>query len=70
MDPNANLAEQAQLLDSIVNVDKRRLSELRHALQAWLAHSGITPKWADQPAATIAYRTWTRNMRKFQDLYR
>lgn len=70
MDPNANLKEQAELLNATSNYDKRRRSELRQALQAWIANGGFAPDWSAYPEATKAYKQWVRDSRKFQDLWR
>lgn len=70
MDPNANLAEQDRLLNAETRTDKQRRSELRQALQAWIASGGFQPTWNAYPTATAAYRKWVRNAKRFQDLYR
>lgn len=70
MDPNANLQEQATLLDAMDRSDRRRLSELRHALQSWLTSGGFAPNWNTFPQATKAYKAWVRQSAKFQDLAR
>ena len=70
MDPNANLAEQASLLDAADRHDLTRRRELREALQEWLDRRGFAPDWKAYPAATKAFRTWQRNRIKFADLYR
>lgn len=70
MDPNANLQEQGTLLDATSASDKRRRSELRRALQEWIARGGFAPNWSAHPAATTAFRKWQRDARKFADLAR
>jgi hypothetical protein len=77
MDPNGNLTEQAFILtqqspatDGISTQHKRRLRELREALQDWLNHGGFEPSWVSHPTATREFKTWQRKRRKFQDLYR
>lgn len=70
MDPNANLAEQSQLLDASSNDDRRRRAELRRALQAWIAGGGFAPDWSKYPEAARAYRAWVRQSAKFADLAR
>lgn len=50
MDPNANLAEQREITNSILNgeavqrEDVMRLAELVQALDAWLESGGFLPK--------------------------
>jgi hypothetical protein len=79
MDPNANLQEQARLLDlngldrldrDLSLADKRRLRELREALQEWRNRGGFDPQWYKFPHATRAFTRWQANHRKFLDLYR
>lgn len=70
MDPNANLAEQDQLLNADTRIDKQRRSELRRALQDWLNHGGFAPAWTKYPEATKAYKHWVRQSAKFADLWR
>lgn len=70
MDPNANLAEQERLLDSQERHDRRRLSELRHALEDWLAGGGFAPDWNKYPDASKAFKKWRRNCAKYIDLAR
>ena len=70
MDPNANLAEQARLVDATEREDIMRRKELREALQNWLDHGGFVPTWKAYPAASKAFRAWQRNRIRFQDLYR
>lgn len=70
MDPDANLKEQAALIDADTAHDRARRRELREALDEWLSRGGFAPTWTAYPAATTAFRTWCRNRAKFQDLYR
>ena len=70
MDPNANLREQDELLAATSRIDKQRRSELRRALQGWLASGGFAPDWKAYPKATAAYRAWVRMSAQFADLYR
>jgi hypothetical protein len=70
MDPNANLMEQNTLLDASSNLDKQRRSELRRALDWWLAQGGFQPDWKAYPVASKEFRKWQRNMAKFSDLVR
>ena len=70
MDPNANLQEQAELLDASTLQGRRRRAELRRALQDWLARGGFAPAWQQFPTATKAYRQWVRQSAKFADLVR
>lgn len=59
MDPNANLQSQAYLIKGSLDAyAKRRLLELRQALQEWLAHGGFEPLWEEFPEASIAYHAW------------
>ncbi len=63
MDPNANLAEQEQLLSDIQGADtdeERRdfaaeLHVLRRDLREWLARGGFEPDWSKHPAAARYY---------------
>jgi len=52
MDPNANLAEQAECTDSA------RLRELRQALLEWLQRGGFEPDWDANPEATADFNAW------------
>lgn len=71
MDPNANLKEQSELIAVVLDpVDRRRLSELRRALQQWISSGGFKPDWKAYPDATKAYRAWVSKSAKFADLYR
>lgn len=67
MDPNANLAEQDQILAAdrpLTAAARRRLSELRLALSAWLARKGFEPAWTAHPTAAAHFRTWRQSFRK------
>ena len=63
MDPNANLAEQEDLLTRPLagtnwtrNADRARLAELRQALSLWLSLGGFAPAWEACPHAAAWYR--------------
>ncbi len=66
MDPNANLAEQEEILRRRLHVGrtkpaghyKRRLAELREALWAWLHRHGFEPRWSECPNAAKHYRAY------------
>lgn len=67
MDPNANLAEQDQILAAdrpLSAAARRRLSELRLALSSWLARKGFEPTWTQYPIAAAHFQTWRRSFRK------
>ena len=71
MDPNANLEEQRTLIAKLPDLqayDRRRLSELRRALQGWLTSGGFEPDWST--AERGEFRRWERKAAKFQDLVR
>ena len=71
MDPDANLKEQADFnLLAMSLFDKRRLRELRFALQEWLTSGGFPPNWKAHSVATKAFHAWQRKMVKFGDLVR
>lgn len=76
MDPNANLREQAELLlptwqvSDLSTYDRRRLSELRRALQAWLSSGGFAPDSKAYPDAWKLYLVWVRKSARFADLAR
>lgn len=70
MDPNANLAEQAQLVDVQDRDDIARRRGLRISLREWTLNGGYPPDWSAFPAASLAYRRWLRQSAKFQDLAR
>lgn len=68
MDPDANLAEQEQILtrrrqyaqaggppSADERQDAARLRELRAALRAWLDAGGFAPDWTKAPLATKYY---------------
>jgi hypothetical protein len=60
MDPNANLAEQDQLLCAIQALrsdtdDRRRLRDLREALTEWIADGGFAPQWDRYPVAAAYF---------------
>lgn len=64
MDPNANLKEQAELLQqrrpdgSLHSYDRYRLYDLRTALQEWIGKGGFEPTWSAYPDAAAAFRVW------------
>lgn len=67
MDPNANLAEQDDLIrlnyfrepDADTRAARaERLEELRAALREWIARGGFAPDWTRYPVAAKHYRTW------------
>lgn len=70
MDPNANLAEQATLVNATAHYNKTRRAELRRALLDWLANGGFEPEWTKFPAATKAFKKWVRVSGRFVDLAR
>jgi hypothetical protein len=71
MDPNANLQEQANLIGRTdYGIDRRRLAELRRALQAWIAGGGFQPTWQAYPEAAREFKSWERRAAKFHDLHR
>lgn len=66
MDPNANLAEQADLIREINQYAGNRqhpacinaqhdLAELRQALYDWIRDGGFEPDWAQHPIASAHY---------------
>jgi hypothetical protein len=73
MDPHANLAEQSTILaygPVLARAQRARLSELRRALQGWIARGGSAPDWSAYPATSKAYRRWVSTSARFQDLAR
>jgi hypothetical protein len=56
MDPNANLAEQDDIVTGRTPGASARLRELRRALAGWLAGGGFAPDWLAHPAAAKYYR--------------
>lgn len=52
MDPNANLAEQAEC------TNPTRLRELRQALLQWMHRGGFEPDWGAYPEATADFNAW------------
>ena len=58
MDPNANLKEQNDLLDSVDEFDQERIADLREALYDWLARGGFQPDWDKYTQAGIAFNKW------------
>ncbi len=59
MDPNANLKEQAYLLEQPPTADRRaRLKELRLALRDWLDGGGFEPDWSAYRRAAATYDAW------------
>ena len=66
MDPDANWAEQAGLLSrrKLDACDRRRLLELRRALQGWLTSGGFPPRWSAQPDSVFAaWAAWAQEDR-------
>jgi hypothetical protein len=62
MDPNANLAEQEELITVLkphkpgtVNARVSRLWDLRQALYDWLRDGGFEPDWTKAPNAAKHY---------------
>jgi hypothetical protein len=58
MDPNANLAEQAEILDALralrgqgTTTIRRQLAHLRADLTDWLNAGGFAPDWTRYPVA-------------------
>jgi hypothetical protein len=66
MDPNANLREQRDLIDSTDPDDVDRLGELRQALREWLDRGGFPPAWDRDPAVSWAFKRW-RTDREWTD---
>jgi hypothetical protein len=60
MDPNANLAEQETLVNSLTRDghDNDRLLDLRLALAHWIDNGGFAPNWDKYPIARRAYGRW------------
>lgn len=54
MDPDANLAEQDQILADGRH-ERGRLAELREALREWLQRGGFEPQWHRAPRAAAFY---------------
>lgn len=63
MDPNANLIEQEQIIDALVDfvvpLDlqeeralKARLRVLRGSLRQWIQYGGFEPDWTKTPRAS------------------
>lgn len=55
MDPNANLAEQEDILGSVYPADYIRLAILRAELDRWLKRGGFEPDWSKAPNARKYY---------------
>jgi hypothetical protein len=60
MDPNANLAEIATLLDTKGALDRARRTELCRALHGWVSGGGLEPNWVAFPAASKFFKGWVR----------
>ncbi len=62
MDPNANLAEQAEIIKEAFqrrNAEQlKRLRELRLALRSWIERGGVAPEWHAYPYAAQYYFRW------------
>lgn len=65
MDPNANLAEQQQLIEDLARTDlspkavhekRARLAELRLAVVAWIRRGGFPADWKRYPHAAEYFR--------------
>lgn len=62
MDPNANLKEQAEIINVSFPDRTRdqslRLIELRKALRSWIERGGYPPEWHAHPRAAQYYFRW------------
>lgn len=59
MDPNANLREQEEILNTPAkDRDRARLKELREALWGWLDGHGFEPTWHKWPKAARYFRSY------------
>lgn len=79
MDPNANLAEQSDLITECTEYERDdalahpaytearlQLAEYREALYQWLRSGGFAPEWTRQPKAATAYKQWVRRMARVE----
>jgi hypothetical protein len=67
-DPNANLAEQEELMLFLddgaasngfeLDAAAERLTELQDAMNDWLANGGFAPDWTKAPNASRYYAKW------------
>ena len=67
MDPNANLAEQDDIMRAangrishVKGDDRRRLRELQVALWEWIRGGGFKPIWDDYPYGTTRFVVFTQ----------
>ena len=65
MDPNANLAEQDDILKWAPNHTEEitRLQELREALHGWLVNGGFDPDFMLHPTAWMRFMAWRSEYR-------